>query len=77
MDDYLIEFQSKFLIGFLLFFSNYFIYLARMSETAQQQTDQENELEFDCPNSFDFKDPNDDDLNLNYLFGMYFYSNSL
>lgn len=110
MDDLLTDFQSKFLIGCALLFTNIFLHLAKMSETAtqqapviehqeidvdqqheeididqpqeeidvdqkqqeidvdQQQTDAvvvetfENDFVFDCPELFDFKDPNDDDL---------------
>lgn len=40
-------------------------------ETTIQQ--HSTELEFDCPSTFDFKDPNDDDLCLNSLFGKFYF----
>jgi len=108
MDDLLTEFQSKFFIGFLLAFTNIFLHLAKMAETAtieqqtvfdqvhqqhetdidesfddQHENEHENEqnqhddqpkatavekfenidLEFDCPESIEFKDPNVEDRN--------------
>ena len=76
MDHFLTEFQTNFYIGCLLLLSNIFIHLAKMIETEAnlQAVDQapishSEELEFDCPSSFNFKDPNVDDFNLNTLFG--------
>ena len=78
MDHFLTEFQTNFYIGVLLLFSNFFIHLAKMIEadanpspTVHQEAIAHHsaELEFDCPGSFNFKDPNVDDFNLDSLFG--------
>lgn len=84
MDHFLTDFQTNFYIGCLLLLSNIFIHLAKMMEETDQPivadppiaaqeaiVQHSEELEFDCPNSFNFKDPNVEDFNLNILFGRF------
>lgn len=83
MDLFLTEFQTNFYIGCLLILSNILIHLTMIETEANPPTvdpataNQEpiaqhsEELEFDCPSSFNFKDPNVDDFNLNTLSGRF------